>query len=208
MKNIIAAGVPSKEYLDNLPKYVDTLARQTWANLDAGQNQLTEKIHSLAALGVIAAKSKSTELAANVDIFVTQLYTFLTTVEPPVLRHCPSLRKYFLELSLSAVALAEASESSNEYLFNGMGYLFAVVDTCQNLTDALVRRRTALKGINVVATAIRQYQAHDRQLTSIHANLLELCLAANIPKAAMPFLSDDIDDFSAEVKTIVFTIRF
>lgn len=72
---------------------VETLARQNWISLDGGQNQLTDKNHALAALGVITAKSKSTELASNLDVFLTQMYTFLTTVEPPVLRHCPSLCK-------------------------------------------------------------------------------------------------------------------
>jgi len=89
----IAQGVPSKEYVDNLPKYVDTLSRQPWATLEAGGAQLTERTQSLSFLGILTAKSKSPDLATNLDTYLTQLVTSLNTVESSQLRHCPLLCK-------------------------------------------------------------------------------------------------------------------
>ena len=76
------------------------------------------------------------------------------------------------------------------------------MDACQNVTDALVRRKTAMQGIPLLTLAISKYQTSVRQLTSIHANLLELCLSASAPKAALSVLTDDIDDFSVEVQVL------
>jgi len=75
-----------------------------------------------------------------------------------------------------------------------------IVEICQIVADHLTKRRQSIKGINLIIAAIKALQSHPRQLTSIHAILLELCLASHALKSALPFLVDDIDDFTSELR--------
>jgi len=59
-------------------------------------------------------------------------------------------------------------------------------------------------GINLMRSIIRKLQTNGRQLTGVHAILLQLCLSAQNMKAAVPFLIDDIDDFTSDVSLINF----
>jgi hypothetical protein len=67
------------------------------------------------------------------------------------------------------------------------------------MSEALAAKGQALRGIRVLGLAIRLLQADPRQLTSIHSILLESCLTSSNLKAALPFLIDDVEDFSSEV---------
>ena len=47
--------------------------------------------------------------------------------------------------------------------------------------------------------AIRKMRLNESQLTSVHADLLQLCLMAKNLKPALEFLNVDVTDISSEV---------
>jgi hypothetical protein len=54
-------------------------------------------------------------------------------------------------------------------------------------------------GINLMSSVISKLQTNPRQLTGVHSVLLQLCLSAHCLKPALPFLVDDVDDFTNDV---------
>jgi COP9 signalosome complex subunit 3 len=170
----LTTGV-AKEYLDNIPRYVDNFGRAAYTVLDDGITRLTnearpDKDMSLAILGLLTAKAKSNELTNNLDAFTVQVTGFLNGLQEGGLaqiRLCPIL----------------------------------LVDCCQRIADLLLSRKTPMQGINLLSLGIRCLQGNNtKQLTGLHAILLELCLSATCFKAAFPYLVDDIDEFSTELK--------
>lgn len=71
-------------------------------------------------------------------------------------------------------------------------------DLCHRFTQALVERKQALRGIKVLVHAISKIQLMPSQLTSIHSDLCQLCLAAKCFRPALQFLDVDITDISKE----------
>uniref|UniRef100_A0A8C4QEJ8 COP9 signalosome complex subunit 3 n=1 Tax=Eptatretus burgeri TaxID=7764 RepID=A0A8C4QEJ8_EPTBU len=69
---------------------------------------------------------------------------------------------------------------------------------CHMLTNALVERKQPLRGITVLRQAIDKMQMNSTQLTSIHADLCQLCLLAKCFKPALPYLDVDITDICKE----------
>ncbi|XP_028409697.1 COP9 signalosome complex subunit 3-like [Dendronephthya gigantea] len=69
---------------------------------------------------------------------------------------------------------------------------------CHHLTSQLVERKQPLKGIKILATAITKLQASLLQLTSIHADLMQLCLVAKCFKPALPFLEVNLSEILKE----------
>uniref|UniRef100_UPI00358E414F COP9 signalosome complex subunit 3 n=1 Tax=Myxine glutinosa TaxID=7769 RepID=UPI00358E414F len=69
---------------------------------------------------------------------------------------------------------------------------------CHMLTNALVERKQPLRGITVLQQAIDKMQMNSTQLTSIHADLCQLCLLAKCFKPALPYLDVDITDICKE----------
>lgn len=65
-------------------------------------------------------------------------------------------------------------------------------------TQGLVESRQPIKGIALICKAITKIQLHNAQLTSIHADLCQLCLLAKNVKPALQFLDIDITDISRE----------
>merc|ERR1711976_181989 len=61
-------------------------------------------------------------------------------------------------------------------------------DLCHKFTQNLVDRKQALRGINILTKAISKIQLNASQLTSIHADLCQLCLLSKCMKPALPFL--------------------
>jgi COP9 signalosome complex subunit 3 len=155
-----------KEFIDNLARYVDNLGRSSWATLENGLLQLADPGFTLGALGLLAAKSRSTELGNHLDGFLVQVSTFLAAAEAEQLRLNPLI----------------------------------LVELCSKLSEALLARGIPIRGIRLMMAAVQKLQAHPRQLTSIHALLMELCLSAKCLKTAQPFIIDDIEDFSLELR--------
>uniref|UniRef100_A0AAR2L3R6 COP9 signalosome complex subunit 3 n=1 Tax=Pygocentrus nattereri TaxID=42514 RepID=A0AAR2L3R6_PYGNA len=69
---------------------------------------------------------------------------------------------------------------------------------CHQLTNALVERKQPLRGISILKQAIEKMQMNTNQLTSIHADLCQLCLLAKCFKPAVPFLELDMMDICKE----------
>lgn len=71
-------------------------------------------------------------------------------------------------------------------------------ELCHLLTQALVEKQQPMRGINLLCFAISKIQLFPSQLTSIHADLCQLCLLAKCLKPALQFLDIDITDISRE----------
>lgn len=69
---------------------------------------------------------------------------------------------------------------------------------CHSLTSELCKRGVAIRGIKVISHAIEKIQETPSQLTSIHADLCQLCLAAKCLKPAMKYLDIEITDIAKE----------
>uniref|UniRef100_A0A671LVZ9 COP9 signalosome complex subunit 3 n=1 Tax=Sinocyclocheilus anshuiensis TaxID=1608454 RepID=A0A671LVZ9_9TELE len=69
---------------------------------------------------------------------------------------------------------------------------------CHQLTNALVEKKQPLRGITTLKQAIDKMQMNTNQLTSVHADLCQLCLLAKCFKPAVPFLELDMMDICKE----------
>uniref|UniRef100_A0A2I3HMN1 COP9 signalosome complex subunit 3 N-terminal helical repeats domain-containing protein n=1 Tax=Nomascus leucogenys TaxID=61853 RepID=A0A2I3HMN1_NOMLE len=69
---------------------------------------------------------------------------------------------------------------------------------CYQLTNALVERKQPLRGIGILKQAIDKMQMNTNQLTSIRADLCQLCLLAKCFKPALPYLDVDMMDICKE----------
>jgi hypothetical protein len=78
----------------------------------------------------------------------------------------------------------------------------ADAELCHLLTHSLAELKVPLRGIDLIQRAIRKIQLFDSQLTSIHADLCQLCLLAKCFKPALVFLNTDITSISQEVLRI------
>ncbi|XP_008555887.1 COP9 signalosome complex subunit 3 [Microplitis mediator] len=104
-----------------------------------------------------------------------------------------------------------ANSDANKLLFtqaqefiigcNGEQVRFApesYADLCHLLTQSLVEMQTPMRGIELLQRAIRKIQLFDSQLTSIHADLCQLCLLSKCFKPALEFLNTDITGVGQE----------
>lgn len=71
-------------------------------------------------------------------------------------------------------------------------------ELCHLLTRNLIEMKSPIRGIDLLRRAIRKIQLADSQLTSIHADLCQLCLLAKCFKPALSFLDTDISTISYE----------
>ncbi|KAK5642280.1 hypothetical protein RI129_008447 [Pyrocoelia pectoralis] len=74
--------------------------------------------------------------------------------------------------------------------------LFA--ELCHLVTANLTEQKQAIKGISLLQKAISKLQLYDSQLTSIHADLCQLCLLAKCFKPALEILEIDITGICQE----------
>ncbi|XP_065914213.1 COP9 signalosome complex subunit 3-like [Dysidea avara] len=65
-------------------------------------------------------------------------------------------------------------------------------------TKVAVKQGKALCAINVLKMAIDKYRTAPTKLTSLHADLVQLCLAAKCVRPVLPYLDQDVDDFILE----------
>lgn len=75
---------------------------------------------------------------------------------------------------------------------------FTDAELCHRLTQTLVEQQVPIRGIELLRRAIRKIQLFDSQLTSIHADLCQLCLLSKCMKPALEFLNTDVTDISQE----------
>ncbi|KAK2192277.1 hypothetical protein NP493_35g03003 [Ridgeia piscesae] len=87
------------------------------------------------------------------------------------------------------------------YTCNGEQVRYATdsyADLCHRFTQNLVEKKQAIRGIKILTKAISKIQLLPSQLTSIHADLCQLCLLSKCMKPALPFLQVDITEISKE----------
>ncbi|XP_012935761.1 COP9 signalosome complex subunit 3 [Aplysia californica] len=71
-------------------------------------------------------------------------------------------------------------------------------ELCHKYAQTLIDRKMYSSGIAPLSQAIQKIQIHPAQLTSIHANLCQLCLLSKNLKPALRFLDIDITEISRE----------
>ncbi|KAI4472170.1 26s proteasome non-atpase regulatory subunit 3/cop9 signalosome complex subunit 3 [Holotrichia oblita] len=71
-------------------------------------------------------------------------------------------------------------------------------ELCHSLTAYLIEQKQPMKGILLLKKAISKLQLYDSQLTSIHADLCQLCLLAKCFKPALQVLNVDITGICQE----------
>lgn len=72
------------------------------------------------------------------------------------------------------------------------------VKVCHQFTQTLVELGMPMRGIELLRRAIHKIQLFDSQLTSIHADLCQLCLLSKCFKPALEFLDTDITSINQE----------
>ncbi|EFA11362.1 COP9 signalosome complex subunit 3 isoform X2 [Tribolium castaneum] len=72
-------------------------------------------------------------------------------------------------------------------------------ELCHSLTNYLVEQKQPMKGILLLRKAISKLRFFDSQLTSIHADLCQLCLLAKCFKPALEILDTDITGICQEI---------
>ena len=87
-------NAPGKEFVEHLPKYVEALSKASWTNLESALEQLNEGSLTLGALGLLAAKSLSSEFGNHVDEFLIQITAFFQNADAPQFRYCPAVCKW------------------------------------------------------------------------------------------------------------------
>lgn len=65
--------------------------------------------------------------------------------------------------------------------------------------EMMIKEDTLLKGFSVLEKAIPKIRKCERELTSIHSDIIKLCWFGKIYKSAFQFLDVDITDISKEV---------
>ncbi|XP_076172267.1 COP9 signalosome subunit 3 [Ptiloglossa arizonensis] len=71
-------------------------------------------------------------------------------------------------------------------------------ELCHLFTQKLVELEIPLRGIELLCRAIRKIQLFDSQLTSIHADLCQLCLLSKCFQPSLEFLDIDVTGISQE----------
>jgi len=71
-------------------------------------------------------------------------------------------------------------------------------ELCHVLTNELVRRECAIRGITILTRAIRKLQPMGSSLTPVHGDLAKLCLVSKCFGPALVFLNTDINLISKE----------
>ncbi|CAG0885646.1 unnamed protein product [Cyprideis torosa] len=69
---------------------------------------------------------------------------------------------------------------------------------CHMITTLLIEKKMAIRGLHPMSIAIEKLQRHPHQLTSIHADLVQLCLVSQCPWPALRFLDAEITDIKKE----------
>ncbi|KAH9405838.1 PREDICTED: COP9 signalosome complex subunit 3-like [Rhagoletis zephyria] len=103
-----------------------------------------------------------------------------------------NLEQTFAQISEFISECADAQVKALPNLFSAL---------CRFFTDKLIESKQYLRGVDPLCKAITKAQNAPTQLTSIHCDLLKLCLLSKCLKPALAFLDVDISDISREADT-------
>lgn len=150
--------------------------------------------HSLGILAVLCVKSSlPNPNANNVDAYkplFNQVQEFIIGCNGEQVRFAPDICKLFFFLNKNVV--------TKNNLFNVYNRYVVDAELCHFFSQTLVDLKIPLRGIELLRRAIRKIQLFDSQLTSIHADLCQLCLLSKCFKPALEFLDIDVTDISQE----------
>ncbi|MFT7797979.1 COP9 signalosome complex subunit 3 [Arapaima gigas] len=160
----------------------------------SAQGQMTQLCEIISKSGELLAKNLShldTVLGA-LDIQEHSLGVLVVLFVKFSIPNIPDFETLFSQVQLFISTCNEEHMRYATDMFAGL---------CHLLTNALLERkqaRTPLRGINILRQAIDKMQMNSNQLTSLHADLCQLCLLAKCFKPALPYLDLDIMDICRE----------
>lgn len=149
-------------------------------HLDNCLATFTLQEHSLGILGILVAKLKNAQTAANQGNNENQV---ISNQE---------------EYDLLLPRVKEFVDGCHTGQVRAGSDLFASLCHIYSQTLVEIFPSKAIKGINVVKRAILKIQTHPAQLTSMHSDLALLCLTAKCIKPALSVLDVDITEISKE----------
>jgi len=71
-------------------------------------------------------------------------------------------------------------------------------DLCHQLTNELIKRDLAIRGISIISRAVKKLQISPGSLTPAHSDLTKLCLVSKCFSPALQFLDTDINQINKE----------
>lgn len=74
------------------------------------------------------------------------------------------------------------------------------------MTKQLIEAKAAIRGIDVLTTAIKKLRTEETQLTTIHSDLCRLCLVAKCFKPALKFLDVDMTCVTHTDEQVIYVI--
>lgn len=164
-------------------------------HLDTVLDTLDPQLHSLGVLAIYMVKfmilnqnsvQNQGVQVPDPEILINQVSQFITVCNGEQIRCAPdSCNKVYQKISTV-----------------NLNFEFLVAELCNQFTQCLAERDIPSRGIAPLSKAIRKARMNETQLTSIHANLLQLCLMAKNLKPALEFLSADISEINAEVHSL------
>lgn len=171
-----------RELYDTITKSNEALVKNS-QHLDNVLETLDVQQHSLGVLAVLLAKFGSPNVTLPDNRFM-QAQEFILNCNIDQVRSAPDLCKFVLLLGIC-------------YIY--YNYIL-VAEFCHLFTSYLVEQKTPIKGISLLKHAIiRLKYLSENQLTSIHADLCQLCLLAKCFKPALQILDVDIVSICQEV---------
>ncbi|KAI4493348.1 hypothetical protein M0802_009408 [Mischocyttarus mexicanus] len=187
--------------LGNFRELYDVINKSTEVLMKNGQHldnvleTLDLQQHSLGILAVLCVKfslpnpSGSNNLDAYKPLF-NQVQEFIIGCNSEQIQFAPDTCKLILKKDIKQKLV---DEIENELLF-----ILVDAELCHLLTQILVELQVPLRGIELLRRAIRKIQLFDSQLTSIHADLCQLCLLSKCFKPSLEFLDIDVTGISQE----------
>ena len=88
--------------------------------------------------------------------------------------------------------ITQCSSSQIQYATGNFAHISHVI------TNELCKRGMAIRGIRSVSSAIEKAQSEPTQLTSLHADLCQLCLASNCLKPALKYIDVEMSEIAKE----------
>uniref|UniRef100_A0A4W3HQN0 COP9 signalosome complex subunit 3 n=2 Tax=Callorhinchus milii TaxID=7868 RepID=A0A4W3HQN0_CALMI len=105
----------------------------------------------------------------------------------------PSIPDFETLFSQVQLFISTCNGEHIRYATDTCKYLF-----CSTLCGKIISRQIPLRGISILKQAIDKMQMNTNQLTSVHADLCQLCLLAKCFKPAIPYLEVDMTDICKE----------
>ena len=171
-------------------------------NLDNVLDTLDPQQHSLGVLVIYLVKfmmfnqnaGQPQAVQMDPEQLISVVAQFFTVCNGEHIRFAP-------EMCMFHYYIKNVSIQFNTTFLKNLLSLFIVAELCHLFTQCVAEREMPARGIAPLCRAIQKARMNEMQLTSIHADLLRLCLMSKNLKPALEFLNADITDINTEVCT-------